>query len=73
MACERKKQQGHCNHFQCQYPEASGYECVDIMGDYCEVGEGCINDCKFSFIEGDTEARENQMQSLRLEFPLEDF
>lgn len=49
MACERRKRTGSCGHPQCPFPNHSGYECVDIAGKYCEVGENCNDQCEYSW------------------------
>lgn len=50
MACVRKEITGFCSHFQCPYPEVSGYECVDLIkGKYCEVGDNCPARCSYTF------------------------
>jgi len=51
MACDKRKETGHCGHYQCPYPgyTAHGYECVDIFGKQCEIGDGCLSFCEFSY------------------------
>ena len=51
MACDQRKVLGYCNHYQCPYSDQTrlGYECVDIIEDFCECGDGCIPECEYSF------------------------
>lgn len=49
MACEKREREGSCNHSQCPFPDKSGYECVEIVGGYCEVGLGCVKECPYSY------------------------
>lgn len=49
MACAKRKQTGDCLHNQCPYPAHSGYECVEIIDHFCEVGTTCpTRDCPFA-------------------------
>ena len=49
--CIRKQKVGYCGHPQCPHPDKTehGYECVDIVDNYCEVGEDCVPECPYSF------------------------
>lgn len=38
-----------CHHSQCPFPEQSGYNCVEIVGGYCEIGQNCVKQCQFSY------------------------
>ena len=49
MACEFREMTGTCGHSQCPVPEQSGYECIDIVQGFCEVGEDCVKDCPYSW------------------------
>jgi len=51
MACLKRQQMGYCHHHQCQHSHETeqGYECVDVVEGYCEVGSNCIRVCEFSF------------------------
>ena len=56
MACERKKRTGSCNHFQCPYPESNGgMECVEVIENYCEIGENCNDQCEYSWKSSEKE------------------
>jgi hypothetical protein len=58
MPCIRRKRDGHCSHYQCPYVEATGLDCVDVVGDWCEAGEGCILECDYSWPADDTATTE---------------
>ena len=53
MACRSREISGHCGHFQCPYPDESGYQCVEVAytkdRGYCEAGLCCVEKCDFSF------------------------
>ena len=53
MACQRRERTGICGHPQCPYPTETthGYGCVNInfATSLCEVGEGCLAKCSYSF------------------------
>lgn len=49
MACLTRERTGTCNHSQCPHPTQSGFECVEIVAGCCEVGEGCVKECPFSW------------------------
>lgn len=64
MSCAKRQATGHCRHFQCPYASQTdhGYECVELISgptsQICEVGEGCVEECPFSFKPDDAEAAE---------------
>lgn len=64
MACERRKRTGRCSHYQCPYSDETdhGYECVEIMGDFCEAGENCIAECNYSYKAGTEQAKLAEQQ-----------
>jgi hypothetical protein len=55
MGCITREKYGTCNHAQCPFPQETphGYECIDIeayKGElFCEVGEGCLEKCPYSW------------------------
>jgi hypothetical protein len=64
MACIRRQVIGSCTHHQCEFPNESGFECIDLIeedgiapGDdrgyelvgKCEVGFNCVKACQFSY------------------------
>jgi len=63
MACETRKKTGSCSHSQCQYPDQSGYDCVEILtaddcieagidqkfAGTCEAGDNCVKECPYSY------------------------
>lgn len=51
MACDRRIAIGTCDHYQCPYKDQTthGYECVDVIEEFCECGDGCIEECPYSF------------------------
>ena len=55
MACIKREQYGHCAHTQCPFPDESGVECVDVVKNFCEIGDGCITACQWSWDPNDTE------------------
>lgn len=60
MACETRRKTGNCGHTQCPYPEASGYEYVEIAfgpegRGYCEVGLYCVEECAYTYYVYDEE------------------
>lgn len=63
MACVTKEKTGWCSHFQCPYPAENpeGVECIDV--DYfegfsfCEIGQGCLEKCPYSWQEGTEKAQ----------------
>lgn len=57
MACIRKENTGKCYHFQCEYSAESGVECVDIVQGFCEIGDGCVPECFFSWRKTDKETQ----------------
>jgi hypothetical protein len=56
MACRTREETGTCNHRQCPLPYLSGYNCVEIVAGYCEVGEDCEGlkgECPYAWKGGD--------------------
>ena len=55
MACARREITGWCNHYQCPFTAETshGDECVELIKDsdrtFCEVGDGCLEKCPYSF------------------------
>lgn len=58
MACQTRERTGSCNHSQCLFSNETdhGYECVDIRSGFCEVGEGCLEKCSYSWKPTDKKA-----------------
>lgn len=53
MACERRERTGSCGHYQCPFEAESGYQCVDVIAGFCEIGEGCVQRCPYAWKDGD--------------------
>lgn len=55
MACSKRENGGACTHHKCAYRDKSphGNECVNVVGGYCEVGEGCVPECPHSWSKND--------------------
>jgi hypothetical protein len=53
MACEKRRNTGSCVHDQCPYPYNNpyGYECIEIVNGFCEVGLDCYEPCPYSYDE----------------------
>lgn len=49
MSCNHREKNGVCSHYQCPYSKDTGYDCVDVFGDFCEVGDGCLEACSYSW------------------------
>lgn len=49
MACSKREQTCSCEHHQCEFPDTSQYECVEIVDGYCEIGFECDRRCPYSF------------------------
>ena len=51
MACEKRRRTGSCSHHQCEFKDQTedGYQCVSVIGGFCEMGEDCIKECSHSF------------------------
>ena len=51
MACFEREKTGNCLHFQCPHSEETlfGYECVEVFGQFCEVGLDCLEKCPYSW------------------------
>jgi len=51
MACEKRRELGYCGHYQCPHPDKTdhGYECVEIVDGFCEVGYNCYPACPHSY------------------------
>jgi hypothetical protein len=71
MSCARRERTGTCSHYQCPFRQATshGYACVDVVDHYCEVGEGCLADCPYSWRLGDTETRSAAFEAFERRFP----
>lgn len=54
MACDKRQRTGHCGHHQCEfkYETDHGYECVEIVGGFCEAGDNCLKQCPYSYKVG---------------------
>lgn len=72
MACSKKQAVGFCGHPQCPFPHETehGYECVDIISGFCEVGEDCLSKCSFSWV-ANTPRAEEAYAAFELEFAAE--
>jgi len=70
MACEKRQRTGSCMHFQCPFSELTthGYECVEVVDGYCEVGDGCYPGCNFSWDEDDDEKTEAACKAFDVTF-----
>lgn len=57
MACIKRQRLGYCEHFQCPYPTETehGYECLDLVGTFCEVGKDCLPKCPHSWSSQDVQ------------------
>lgn len=51
MAYIQKEREGYCSHSQCPFPVKTthGYECIDISGGFCEIGDDCLPEREFSW------------------------
>jgi len=60
MGCDKRERGEPCPHSICPYPDMTdhGYECVDIIEGFCEVGEDCYPECEFSWQSGTKRADE---------------
>lgn len=65
MSCEKRMRTGSCGHQQCPHPNASGYQCVTIVAGYCEVGQGCVEKCDFSWKDDDKETTYKAIEAFR--------
>lgn len=63
MACQKRIKTGHCGHHQCEFSDYSGYECVEIVGNYCECGCGCTSDCSYSWPYHDENTNEQALKA----------
>lgn len=57
MACTRREKTGQCSHHQCAFKDSTleGYECVDLVEGYCEVGADCVRECPHSWETSDVD------------------
>lgn len=62
MACYLKENTGNCNHTQCPFPDISSFECVEVVGGFCEVGLNCVKQCQFSFTQNKERHANNAFQ-----------
>ena len=55
MACWEKERTGSCDHFQCPYPSETehGFECIELIECYCEIGLDCLEKCPYSYTKED--------------------
>lgn len=65
MACQRRKKLGHCSHHQCEFTDYTdhGYECVEVIKEYCEMGSGCYEKCQYSWKEEDAETNSKALKA----------
>jgi hypothetical protein len=70
LACQTRERTGRCTHAQCPHSTetAHGYECIDIVNGFCEVGDGCLPKCQYSWQPTDQE----RAQAARKAFEEED-
>ena len=63
MACEKRQNTGSCSHYICPYLDKTehGYECVDIIDGFCEVGLGCYQKCEYSWQDGTERASQAEL------------
>ena len=75
MGCNQREKTGNCGHPICPHKDKSGYECVELAhlegNTYCEVGEGCIEQCSYSWVKGTPEANK-ALIAFELMFPIGD-
>lgn len=72
MACSIREATGTCKHFQCPYPTLSGYNCVELIGSFCEIGEGCEGlkaNCPYAWRNNDWKSRRNVQRALVDKYP----
>lgn len=71
MACVTRENTGSCHHYQCQFSDESGFECVDIWAGKCEVGLNCVSECPLSFTkEEKDEVVKAQLVEIEKVYPL---
>lgn len=68
MACELRERTGKCRHSQCPFPYESGFNCVEIVGGFCEIGEDCVERCDFSWRGTDARARRNALRAFEVKY-----
>lgn len=59
---------------ECEFAEETthGHKTVEIFADKCEVGEGCLEQCKYAFPEGDTETMDSMYAEVKRIYPCVD-
>ncbi len=62
MACYGRQKTGSCDHTQCPFSDESGYECVEVVGGMCEVGDGCVRACPYSWPAKNTKKTEKAVE-----------
>ena len=69
MACRQREKLGYCSHFQCPYSSETehGYECVELVKSFCEVGEDCIPKCPHSWSSQDVQRSSEATQAFEEE------
>ncbi len=68
MACQTREKTGTCSHHQCQFSDQTreGYECVDVIDNFCEIGLNCVKECPYSY-EQDEETKVTQIFKVHYE------
>lgn len=69
MACSKRERTGFCTHSQCPFPEQSGYECIEIIDNFCEIGEGCVVECEHSYTQAESE---KAIAAFKAAYPIEE-
>ena len=62
MACSNRESTGRCGHYQCPHSELSGFGCVEIISMFCEVGENCVESCRYSWKKSDRKTAKRAKQ-----------
>lgn len=71
MACSQRERTGTCGHTQCPYSKLTkhGYECVDIYNGQCEAGLHCLEECPYSYWDGEEKPYNGEKPDKDVRFP----
>ena len=71
MACAKREKTGSCSHHQCEFAAFTyhGYECVEVVDNYCEAGKGCWPVCPYSWKVDDEETDKKANEAYDKAFP----